>query len=579
MGARSAGASAVARARSAFLGAEPFDAAAVRAPILASWSRSKARAVPVDGLSVPYRPDVDPETPLARAAARVLGELDDALGAEPVSLVLCDGSGTVLRRRTGDARLERALDRVQLAPGFVYAEQHVGTNGIGTSLATGAPARVFGHEHFAEHLEHLACAAAPVRHPRTGEVAGVVNLTCRESDAGALLLTTVTSLASQIRQALLEEAGRRERALLDDFLAACRGGAAPVLAVSGDVILLNRKARELLGPGEQSLLLAEAMAALSSGRAEVVVDLPDGQRARVRCTPTAEAVHAGDVVLQVQLAEPRVAVRSAAPAEAEPAARLGADPMVACRAAVRRAGSGWVALTGEPGAGCTHLALTGGPARVLDAADAQPDAVMSTVGAGGRLVLKHVDRMSAPALRELTARLGQVAEEPQPTHVVVTAAPLPSAPAPALAELLALFGPPLAVPPLRARRTELPTLASALLAEVGGGRPLRLSAEALQALAALPWPGNVAQLRHVLATAVGVRRSGVVLVTDLPPDLVALARRALTPLEALERDALMTALARAHGSKDAAARALGMSRATAYRRVRQLGLSIRPLDL
>lgn len=573
MGARSAGTAALTRARSAFLGAEPFDLAAVRAPILASWSRSRDRAVPVDGLSVPYRDDVDPDTPLACAAARVLGELDDALGAEPVSLVLCDGAGTVLRRRTGDARLERALDRVQLAPGFVYAEQHVGTNGIGMSLASGEPARVFGHEHFAEHLEHLACAAAPVRHPLTAEVVGVVNLTCREPDAGALLLTTVTALARQIRDALLDEAGRRERALLDGFLAACRGEAAPVLALGGDVVLLNRQAREVLGPAEQSLLLAEAMAALSTGRADVVVDLPDGQRAHVRCTSTSGVVRDGDVVLQVHLAGPRALVPKPAPAAVRPARRLSAGG-----GAGRTAGAGWTVLTGEPGVGCTHLALAAGPARVVDAADARPDALLGALSAGDRLVLKHVDRMGAPALRQLAARLEDLAEGSPRPYVVLTAAPLPPHPGPAWAELLALCGTPVVVPPLRARRAELPALASELLAEVAEGRRLRLSPEALRVLSALPWPGNVTQLRRVLLAAAAVRRSGAVSVADLPPQLVALARHRLTPLEALERDALMTELARAHGSKEAAARALGISRATVYRRVRLLGLSTRAVD-
>lgn len=572
MGARSPGTAALARARSAFLGAEPFDDAAVRAPILASWSRSRERAVPVDGLTVPYRGDPDPETPLARAAARVLGELDDTLGAEPVSLVLCDGAGTVLHRRTGDARLERALDRVQLAPGFVYAEQHVGTNGIGMSLASGEPARVIGHEHFAENLEHLACAAAPVRHPVTGEIAGVVNLTCREADAGALLLTTVTALAHQIRDALLDEAGRRERALLDGFLAACRSEGVPVLAAGGDVMLLNQRAREVLAPADQSVLVAEALAAIRTGRADVVVELPGGQRARVRCAPPSGAAGDGDVVLQVQLADRRLSV---------PRQALADRPAAARRPGQRQSAlpdRGWVALSGEPGAGCTHLALQAGPARVVDAADAPADTVLSAVTSGGRVVLKHVDRLSAPTSRELAGRLREVAEGPQRPHVVVTLAPVPAAPAPELAALLALFGRPVVVPPLRSRQDELPALAAALLVEVGAGRPLRLAPDALRVLAGLPWPGNVAQLRQVLSYAAGARRSGAVSAADLPPDLVALARRPLGPLEALERDALLTALAGAHGSKEGAAQALGISRATVYRRVRQLGLSAGLLD-
>ena len=73
-----------------------------------------------------------------------------------------------------------------LAPGFSYAEEHVGTNGIGTALEGGGPARVFGHEHYVEHLEEFACTGVPVRHPVTHKVLGVVDLTCWRRDAGTM---------------------------------------------------------------------------------------------------------------------------------------------------------------------------------------------------------------------------------------------------------------------------------------------------------------------------------------------------------------------------------------------------------
>lgn len=571
MGERSAGAAPVARARAAFLGAEPCDLSAVRPAILASWSRSKNRGVPVDGITPPFRPDRDPATPLARAGLRVLDDLDDAFACEPVSLVLCDADGTVVCRRTGDSELERALDRVSLAPGFSFAEQHVGTNGIGVALASSEPARVFGPEHFAEHLEHLACAAAPVRHPLTGEVAGVVNLTCRQPDAGALLLTTAVSLARQIREALRDEAARRERVLLDGFLAACRDGAGPVLAAGPDVVLANRLAQQSLRPEEQQLLVAEAVAALASGRAEVAVDLDDGQRAHVHCSPTSGTARDGDVVLQVQLTARKAPLDL--PGASRRTATRPAAPGAARRPAVRPTADQWLVLTGEPGTGRTRLALQAGNGTVLDVREAPLEAVLGALRRGARVVLEHVDALGAAQLQRLTARLQEVVGFPDRPVVVLTTVPLAPAPAPALAQLLELFERQVAVPPLRARAAQLPALAQALLAQVGRGRALRLSPRALEVLAALPWPGNIAQLREVLMTAAVRRGSGTVDVDDLPADLVALARRPLTPLDLLERDALLTALARSHGSKDAAARALGMSRATVYRRVRHFGLS------
>ena len=74
-----------------------------------------------------------------------------------------------------------------LAPGFSYAEEFVGTNGIGTALEGGRPMHVFGHEHYAENLEDLACAGVPIHHPISGKTVGAVDLTCWRKDADPLL--------------------------------------------------------------------------------------------------------------------------------------------------------------------------------------------------------------------------------------------------------------------------------------------------------------------------------------------------------------------------------------------------------
>ena len=96
------------------------------------------------------------KTTLARTADPVLRHLHEQLDGQPISIILTDAAGVVLTRLTADHDLERHLDGVKLAPGFSYAEDRVGTNGIGTALESGGPAHVFGHEHYAEHLEGLA---------------------------------------------------------------------------------------------------------------------------------------------------------------------------------------------------------------------------------------------------------------------------------------------------------------------------------------------------------------------------------------------------------------------------------------
>ena len=160
-------------------------------------------------LTFPYVRDPDLDTPLTRAALPVLQNLRESLQGEPVSIILTDAHGVALSRLTADHDLERHLDRVQLAPGSSYAEEFAGTNGIGTAgWKAGQAAHVFGHEHYAEHLEDLACAAVPIRHPVPGKAVGAVNLTSWRKDAGRLLIALAQSTARQVTQGLLERQQR-----------------------------------------------------------------------------------------------------------------------------------------------------------------------------------------------------------------------------------------------------------------------------------------------------------------------------------------------------------------------------------
>jgi transcriptional regulator of acetoin/glycerol metabolism len=88
------------------------------------------------------------------------------------------------------------------------------------------------------------------------------------------------------------------------------------------------------------------------------------------------------------------------------------------------------------------------------------------------------------------------------------------------------------------------------------------------------WPGNIAQLRQVLRKVVRRRRSGVIEPGDLPPECRSVARRVLNPLESMERDAIVGSLLDAQGNKNEAARALGVSRATIYRKIREYGIEL-----
>jgi transcriptional regulator of acetoin/glycerol metabolism len=581
----------LAAARTAFLGEGVASTDVVRETIIASWTRSREWEVPTDHLEVPFAGDVDAESVLLRAARPVLREAAERFDAEPVSIILCDAGGVVLSRDTGESVLERRLDRVRLAPGFSYAEQHVGTNGIGTALEGGGPVHVFGHEHYVEHLEELACAGVPVRHPVTRKVLGVVDLTCWRRDAGAVMVATVAALTRRIEAALLEQSARREHALLLDYLTASRRNRDAVLAVGDDLLMLNDRARELLAPADQGPLLAEVVEALATGRRQnLLVDLPSGLTARVQCRPSFSEGGATGGVAQVQLiGHPSAGSARASLPPSLPAAVGSSALWTKCRQAVDRTfrTREWLVLEGEPGTGKTTLARAVHQSRtptahlrVFDAADQGPRWVAELIDelttGGGTLVLTHLDLLAPDVLGVLVDVLEPHREstDADGPWVVATIGKPPGDRDADLAALLSLFPRTIEVPPLRHHVEDVAELVPHLLARLTRGGGPHPSPAVMRVLMRNRWPGNVEQLYQVLRATVARRRSGTIELADLPPECRATTRRVLTPLEAIECDAIVEALLDAHGNKVEAARRLGMSRATIYRKIHGYGLTL-----
>jgi transcriptional regulator of acetoin/glycerol metabolism len=94
----------------------------------------------------------------------------------------------------------------------------------------------------------------------------------------------------------------------------------------------------------------------------------------------------------------------------------------------------------------------------------------------------------------------------------------------------------------------------------------------MQLLLRTNWPGNTQQLWQVLKRVVQHRRTGPIQPRDLPPECWTVSRRLLSPLESIERDAIVAALLDSGGNKMKAAESLGMSRATIYRKIREFGI-------
>jgi DNA-binding NtrC family response regulator len=137
----------------------------------------------------------------------------------------------------------------------------------------------------------------------------------------------------------------------------------------------------------------------------------------------------------------------------------------------------------------------------------------------------------------------------------------------------------IAVPALRERREDIPLLAASFLAQFSAetGKPVtEISHEAVRLMMDHPWPGNVRELRSAVEFAV-IRCAGAVIQPDdLPPEIVApgefVASMAGDPLND-EKTRFLDALTRSRGNRALAARLLGISRATLYRRLAELEIN------
>ncbi|MFZ2046917.1 MAG: helix-turn-helix domain-containing protein, partial [Trebonia sp.] len=254
----------------------------------------------------------------------------------------------------------------------------------------------------------------------------------------------------------------------------------------------------------------------------------------------------------------------------------------ACRAAEAAYERGeWLTLEGESGVG--KLALVRAvhqrhnpvaPCHVVDVtagSDWLAEVREELADGTGLLIIRHVDALNARQIRALTEALaGAKAGREAVPRVAIT---LDREQATTdLTGLLRLFPGTVGVPPLRHHNEDLRELVPFFLGKLSQQGRVSCSPAAMQLLLRHTWPGNATQLWQVLKQVVQHRRTGQIMPQDLPPECWTVSRRVLSPLESIERDAIVQSLLDNAGNKIRAARALGMSRATIYRRIHEYGI-------
>jgi len=577
------GLAAVAAVRARFLADPRTDLSRIRPRIAASWRRCAAMRVDP---GAPFRVDaaarIDEQTLLA--AAPFVAELEQTAVEAGGSVTLLSPAGSLVGDLTPSIQ-----DR--FPHGRVLLESACGTNGDGTALEDGRSGWVYSSEHYREDMLPDSCLSVLVRDPFRDNVRACLTLTLPEpvllaSDPRAVALI-VQGTAAKIARELATRSAAREQLLFAEYLRLNRRhrhGA--LLATDGKHTMVSDPALELLREDDFAVISSYAQEALRLRRPVCHEVMLSGDRSVQ--LQISMAGRDGDPVGALVLVKPLPAraaepVSAAAPAVVATrgdaaALRPFADLVgenrafrqaldVATSAAARRRS---VHVLGDRGAGKHVIALRiagawSADVQTFDCQRMQADvpafvaAVRAQLRRGGAAVLRGADALAAAA----SVRLSELVRELEQPRVLLTLL-RPTAAAVALTS--ALHTVEISVPPLRARREDIPALAQRFIADITDKPP---SARLLYVLAQADWPGNVQQLRDVVEQAAMIAHGAQVSVDDLPKSFRggAMSRGALSRLEEVELHELRAALEEAAGNRTLAADILQIGRSTLYRRL------------
>ncbi|GGN21376.1 sigma-54-dependent Fis family transcriptional regulator [Streptomyces fuscichromogenes] len=547
------------RARARFLAGYPLSAD-VPDEVAAAWRRARFHGVRHDS-AAPFEGGArrSPDPALLAAARPVLERLGPVLDHERVTLLLTDARLRVLWSAGHAPRETLCAD---------LSEQSVGPNSAALALRTGHRAELHGPEHFLDVWQEISAVSVPLRAPGDDRPVGTVTVAsalcggCAPHPQAALAEATAAGVEAELRA----RASPPERALLDAYLTACEGPDRPVVAFAGHSRLVSEAAGRLLSPRDIEDLERAAHTALREDTTGA--RLPYGAALHV-------VRHLGETAGAVISLEPASGTAPAVPAGRPPTTLAGRS--VPWRHATERAAELAVTrapllLVGERGTGKTSLAralLDGSEPLVVDAAEGDvPEALPADPR--GWLVLRHAERLAQPDVAAIVALL-----EARPTATLLVTYTPGAPPGPCLQRLLdTLAARSVTLPALRERPEDIGELLTALAPAPQPGQPtLTWSLDARRALERYPWPGNVTELAHVVRSLARQRRAvGPVRRTELPdPVREGPAGRPLSPMEHAERTAILEALRRHGGNKARTAAALGIGRATLYRKLRTYG--------
>ncbi|WP_252346174.1 sigma-54-dependent Fis family transcriptional regulator [Paludibacterium sp. B53371] len=608
-------------ARKRFFDGSPLPDGSVPPSILSSWRRCLGLGLPVDARGserleqTVLRERLDANADWLQWARPQIDTLFESVVDDGHVVIVADRHGVILEEMGHPAFLDKA-ERVALTPGMDWSEQHRGTNAIGTALLAGQVTRVRGSEHYLERNRLLSCQASPLFDP-FGQLLGVLDVSGLPRKLGPMHGQRVESAARLIEQRLFAQATRQARTLLFHVdpaqLATPR---AARLAFDGEERLLaaDRSALQALQLDWSALgrlqfadLFGETLAHWQSRAGEHRALLAHGERLFSGRLLLPHPVAQATPVLRTARPDRRAEVSS--PAEA---AASGLPPALMQTALKLLQADIPVLILGETGTGKDKFARAlheqshrrAAPFVAVNCA-AIPEGLIEAelfgyeegafTGArrqgskgrlreaqGGVLFLDEIGdmplSMQARLLRVLQDRtvtpLGGggshavdfrlVCATHRDLRAMVQAGTF-------RADLYyRLCHYPLCLPPLR-ERGDVARVAQQLLDQGGAARRgIVLSPQLATALRRYRWPGNLRELANLLQTLLALVDDGTVLTLAHLP-LTLQEEMQLAGAEPATPGMVAGMLAQFGGNASAAARALGISRSTLYRKLRQEG--------
>lgn len=566
-------------------------------PLSESWLRSRHYGLDRTDDLVPFvRPALLNEVRgqngwVAQLARPLIERLGGEINRQPSIVVVSDAKGLVLET-CGNSHFLRKASRISLAPGNLWGEQARGTNAIGTALALGGLCEVNGDEHFLNQNAGLYCSAAPIYRP-DGLIAGVLDISTPAQrpfgDARSLILQAVRHIEHQWVMGCVTSQHWTLRLHSD----------ARVLGSAHELILVFRD--EILTAANRLAMQEFNLTAASFGTLDFATLFPEMQRQTLNAPRQTLAVNNRHYYSLLQMPERHSQV--VRPREL-PFDRDGADRQKALR--ILNAGLA-LCISGETGCGKEYFSqrlfeeshrrqgnfvainCAALPENLIESelfgyapgafTGANPKGYLGKIreADGGVLFLDEIGDMPL----SLQTRLLRVLQEKTVTPLgsrlsYAVDFSLICATHQDLAQQVAAgafredlmyriqeFN--LRILPLR-QRAHVDRFILNLWRELGAeSRSIRLAPETVAVLARYPWPGNVRQLLSTLKVLLALADDGELITPDALPEQFCVLPLPADPHAAPQE--MLDAIRSANGNISLAAKRLGVSRSTLYRKM------------